>query len=600
MNKASTHLLLASALTLLAGCFADSSSSSNTGSAQLSAPFEDSASSITSAIDSCWAPTASPSSYRVDHTMTLLPNGKVLVTGGGWRRFRDGQTEYINLATAEVYDSASGTWSATGSMSLPRLNHTATRLPDGKVLVAGGADGALGIALEVAEVYDPVSRTWSATGSMSSRREGHTATLLPNGKVLVSGGYNPSGYVAQSEVYDPASGTWSTAGSLSVARAGHTATLLPNGKVLVTAGYRIDPGYLASVEVYDPASDTWSAAGSLSSNRLDHTATLLPNGKVLVVGGNNSHVGAVATAEVYDPASGTWSMTGSMTRIRHSHTATLLPGGKVLVTGGSDFILGLKTAEVYDPASGTWSATGLMSQPRYDHTAALLPNGKVLVTGGFREYYAYDYVAEAELYACGVEVPSTCPDGSPLSVVNVSSGALTLSLQCAQELTLECGVRPWMDPGATAKDGESPLVVHKYNSGDDDGDGIPGARDPDDHGPGPNMSFEGSYSMQYVAWNNAGETVSATRTVHVQDTLKPVLKLKGPAQVTHVCGSEWVDPGVEASDTCSGDLTPLVEQTGYANGWVEGTYTLTYSVSDYGGNSAPPVTRTVEVIDCPW
>ncbi len=503
MNKASTHLLLASALTLLAGCFADSSSSSNTGSAQLSAPFEDSASSITSAIDSCWAPTASPSSYRVDHTMTLLPNGKVLVTGGGWRRFRDGQTEYINLATAEVYDSASGTWSATGSMSLPRLNHTATRLPDGKVLVAGGADGALGIALEVAEVYDPVSRTWSATGSMSSRREGHTATLLPNGKVLV-------------------------------------------------------------------------------------------------VGGNNSHVGAVATAEVYDPASGTWSMTGSMTRIRHSHTATLLPGGKVLVTGGSDFILGLKTAEVYDPASGTWSATGLMSQPRYDHTAALLPNGKVLVTGGFREYYAYDYVAEAELYACGVEVPSTCPDGSPLSVVNVSSGALTLSLQCAQELTLECGVRPWMDPGATAKDGESPLVVHKYNSGDDDGDGIPGARDPDDHGPGPNMSFEGSYSMQYVAWNNAGETVSATRTVHVQDTLKPVLKLKGPAQVTHVCGSEWVDPGVEASDTCSGDLTPLVEQTGYANGWVEGTYTLTYSVSDYGGNSAPPVTRTVEVIDCPW
>jgi hypothetical protein len=157
------------------------------------------------------------------------------------------------------------------------------------------------------------------------------------------------------------------------------------------------------------------------------------------------------------------------------------------------------------------------------------------------------------------------------------------------EMTLECGQSTWVDPSATAKDGCGfPLEVHRYNSGEDA------------YGPGPNTSAEGSYSVQYIAWDASGATVSAIRTVHVDDRSAPTLALKGPAHMTHTCGSGWVDPGVESMDACYGDVSATVSKSGSVNGWVEGVYTVVYSVTDSGGNSAPPVSRTVEVVDCPW
>ncbi len=164
--------------------------------------------------------------------------------------------------------------------------------------------------------------TFSNTGSLATARELHTATLLPNGKVLVVGGRGSSGGVlASAELYDPASGSWSATGSLNTARLVHTATLLPNGKVLVAGGF--NGGFLSSAELYDPASGTWSATGSLTIARRAHTATLLPNGKILVAGGIGNG-GTFNSAELYDPASGTWSATGSLNTARESHTATLL------------------------------------------------------------------------------------------------------------------------------------------------------------------------------------------------------------------------------------------------------------------------------------
>src|SRR5947207_2587048 len=127
--------------------------------------------------------------------------------------------------------------------------------------------------------------TFDNTSSLNTARYFHTATLLPNGKVLVAGGYNNS-YLTSAELYDPASGSWSATGSLTTARYAHTATLLPNGKVLVAGGYN-NSGYLTSAELYDPASGSWSATGSLNTARYFHTAALLPNGKVLVAGGYN-------------------------------------------------------------------------------------------------------------------------------------------------------------------------------------------------------------------------------------------------------------------------------------------------------------------------
>jgi len=145
---------------------------------------------------------------------------------------------------------AAGTWSLTGSMSTVRFQgHTATLLPDNRVLVSGGANG---ITVEAsAEIYDPALGTWSLTGSMSVDRYVHTATLLPDGRVLVSGGATNSGLdvLASAEIYDPALGTWSPTGSMSTPRYGHTATLLPDGRVLVSGGYDGSSG-LASAEIF--------------------------------------------------------------------------------------------------------------------------------------------------------------------------------------------------------------------------------------------------------------------------------------------------------------------------------------------------------------
>jgi hypothetical protein len=248
------------------------------------------------------------------------------------------------------------------------VGHTATVLPNGKVLVAGGIwfSGGYGpLTTSRAQLYNPTNGTWSYPGYLAQARSGHTATLLPNGKVLVAGGsyldtLTGPLFLASAELYDPAAGSWSSTGSLGTGRSGHTATPLLNGKILVVGGQGTNSSFLTSAELYDPATGKWTPTGSLGTAQSGHTATLFPNGKVLVVGGT--------TAELYNPATGTWSPTGSPGT---SGAATLLPNGKVLVVGSA-------TAELYDPAIGTWSPT---SNPDTSGTTTLLLNGKVLVAG---------------------------------------------------------------------------------------------------------------------------------------------------------------------------------------------------------------------------
>ncbi|WP_238536522.1 DUF5011 domain-containing protein [Stigmatella aurantiaca] len=169
-----------------------------------------------------------------------------------------------------------------------------------------------------------------------------------------------------------------------------------------------------------------------------------------------------------------------------------------------------------------------------------------------------------------------------------TAGQPAVSLNGAATLTLECGSGPYVDPGAQAFNGcGAPLSVTAYNAGNDS------------FGSGPNTGAEGTYSVSYAAWDSTG-AANAIRTVVVEDQTPPALTLKGPASSTHTCGSPWVDPGVEATDACYGNLTAQVWHTGEVNGWVEGTYTVNYTLTDSGGNSATPVTRTVEVVNCPW
>ena len=287
---------------------------------------------------------------------------------------------------------------------------TATVLTDGRVLVTRACD-------PTAELYDPLTGTFSATGPMTVTRSGTSATRLLDGRVLITGGYNcgnaeTEGLWASAELFDPQTATFSPTGSMAAPRAGHTATLLADGRVLITGGstgapppvaFQVvfasyqggsDPsghlaavaGYnmLASAEVYDPTTGTFTPTGSMSRWRDVHTSTLLQDGRVLVVGGNDEWPASLTSAELYDPTAGTFSDTGSLVKGRWFHTATLLQDGRVLITGGKGpNDKSYASAELYDPTSGKFSSTSSMSDARQGHTATLLQDGRVLIAGGY-------------------------------------------------------------------------------------------------------------------------------------------------------------------------------------------------------------------------
>lgn len=280
------------------------------------------------------------------HTSTLLQDGSVLLAGGFINDIWDDYYGSTSNNGAGLYDSSTGAWSGTRNMNANRGDHTATLLADGKVLIAGGADtDPTGTGLASAELYDPSTGTFTLTGSMSVGRFLHTATLLQNGEVLIVGGAltSTSEPYATAEIYDPATGKFTMTGAMTTTREQHRATLLADGSVLIVGGTTSSAGDpTATAEIYDPSTGSFSDTGSMAAARIYHTATLLPNGNVLVAGGGDEN----STAEVYDPATGSFSITGGMEVGRSGHTATLLPNGSVLVAGGGMFA-GLASAELY-------------------------------------------------------------------------------------------------------------------------------------------------------------------------------------------------------------------------------------------------------------
>lgn len=346
---------------------------------------------------------------RQYHSATLLPNGKVLVSGG-----------YATLAgspvwsSAELYDPATTSFALTGSMATARYAHTATLLPNGKVLIAGGSSGVNSNSSNSgpasAELYDPSTGTFSPTGSMTTGRSFHTATLLNNGKVLITGGDTTGTFgsqLASTELYDPVTGTFSAAGNMTAPRDNHFAVLLADGRVLTEGGlggFCVDP---PNPEVYDPVTGAFTPTGvSTNPGLTPMTATLLPDGTVYTT--MNVPCDVANGAESYNPVTGAFTSATSLPSASEGFTATLLPNGQVFLQGtqlfanvyqpGGSFLL-------YDPHAAAFATlSGSFPQSDEEHTSTLLADGTVLMAGG---WICCGYsVANAEIYAPAVLTPS--------------------------------------------------------------------------------------------------------------------------------------------------------------------------------------------------
>jgi hypothetical protein len=307
--------------------------------------------------------TGSMNVARMDHTATLLANGEVLVTGG-----------VISGASAELYNPSTGTWSFTGSMTTARFNHQAVLLQNGEVLVAGGGSGIL---LASAELYDPSTGVWTATGSMNTARANFSLTLLTNGQVLAVQG-------TSAELYNPATGTWTVTGSPTSPVAGPDAALLLNGQVLA-----IERTNSTLSQLYDPSSGTWSATGNTDVFVPNPFVFRLPSGDVFVTGSYGSGIASYADVALYDPSTGLFTPESGPCNCR-AYGAAMLQTGMVLVAGG--FITvparpypkteSITSAELWDPSTQVWTSTGNLNTSRGRETITVLANGQALVTGG--------------------------------------------------------------------------------------------------------------------------------------------------------------------------------------------------------------------------
>lgn len=331
----------------------------------------------------------------------------------------DGSVLVVSKDSVAIFSPVTKGWIPAAPPAAPKLDHAAAVLPDGKVLFTGGYSDTS--ATPVVEVFDPVAKSWGAAPPMAQARYDHTATALTDGTVLVAGGraagHGP--YLSQAERYDPATGTWRSAGEMPQGRAFHTATRLADGKVLVTGGQGAAHGAsLRDALLFDPATDVWTAVPQLMSvGRASHTASLLPDGTVLVAGGTRQREGQQrsdleASAEVFQPGSDAFVPTAPLHMARAKQAATTLPDGGVLVIGGEeanapasgDALLAPSTAELYEPAARQWRTVASPREGAGVYTATTLTAdcgrqcGAVLLVGpaGGRVYSTSDAVASAD------------------------------------------------------------------------------------------------------------------------------------------------------------------------------------------------------------
>jgi hypothetical protein len=321
---------------------------------------------------------------RAGFTATDIPEGDsifILVAGGA------DQSNHAKPTAESYQDYKVGSSHFVGfmplhanSMSVARMDHSATLMPDQDVLIAGGRNDTGPLAS--AELFHTDAHTFNPTGSMLTPRFHHAATALAApagplaGSVLITGGVGTAGQeLREAEIYVPSSGVFALTGPMTTARQGHTATVLNNGLVLIAGGSAAGEP-LATAELFDPETQTFHVTGALHNARVDHTATLLDDGRVLIAGGRGPK-GAIGQVEIYDPKQGMFLPSSSMMTPRAKHTATRLNDGSVLVAGGVDAAgHALASAEIFDPWTESFRPAGVMPIALSGAQAVLLHKGE--------------------------------------------------------------------------------------------------------------------------------------------------------------------------------------------------------------------------------
>jgi hypothetical protein len=331
----------------------------------------------------------SMSSPRYAHSATGLADGTILIAGGTNSEYGDSGA----LSSADIYNPIANTL-VTKEMFSDRVFHTATLLNDGTVLVAGGQNFSQGV-LSLAEIYNPVADAMSfspAQNNLLAPRTMHTATKLNDGSVLIAGGLTESGQgtfqTSTFERYTLSNG-FSSAGTIITPRYAHTATLLQDGTVLIVGGIDSSANASSSAELYDPSTGKSTSVGNLGTARYSHTATLLPgpSGIVLIAGGADKNASPIQSTELYNPATQSFSYGTALQAGRIKPTASLLPNGYVWIAGGLNSSgQSLQSSETYRPNATSGDTTVVdvtLDAPRAFHDATTIPSGAVILSGGY-------------------------------------------------------------------------------------------------------------------------------------------------------------------------------------------------------------------------
>ena len=359
-----------------------------------------------------WTGVGTLGAARVNPVTVVLRSGKVLLAGG--QDVLGGNA----LASSEIYDPATGEWSAGPNMTESRVGAAGALLGNGDVLIAGGL-GAANDTPQTAELYDPSTNTFTATGDLQQGRFEPSGTALPDGDALVVGG----GGVNSAEVYHTATGTFTLTSAMSAARGAPVVTGLSNGDVLVAGGHDTGDTALASAEVYDPRTNQWTPTSNAMSVAHDGAGiAALPNGRAIVAGGVDGSGLSTNVADLYDAATNSFTPAPPMTDRRALFVMAPLANGDVIAAGGiniksttvSDFDV-LATTEIYDPARSAWSPAGNLPVPVWEPGFAVLSDGDPIVAAGVSQgFSASDAAVFHPVFVPGAPtgVAATPGDGS--------------------------------------------------------------------------------------------------------------------------------------------------------------------------------------------